>query len=253
MAIENRRPATLAALQQLGVVGVERVELVADVGVQRRRHALLQPGRPAREPHAAAAPGTSAPSASQWSTRLRMNSGLPPARRARTGGEAVRQRARREAPAQVRLDRGVGQAADGERLGDAAHAQVVGQRGDRGLAVLAGRAGTCRARAAAPGRGGAAPRRAGRASSRRPSAGPPARARTGAAALIASSASSISRSIRARVAPWARWRTASGSGVSSSSHGSSTSQVGARCASTARTASACGPRASSPSASRTGM
>ena len=67
-----------------------------------------------------------------------MNSGLPPARRGSTAARPSGSAPAGKRPAQVRLDRGVGQAADGERLGDAAHAEVVGQRGDRGLAVLAG-------------------------------------------------------------------------------------------------------------------
>ena len=58
VAAEKSRPATLAALQQLGVVGRQPVELVADVRAQRRRDARLERrARAASSSHGAAALG----------------------------------------------------------------------------------------------------------------------------------------------------------------------------------------------------
>ena len=194
VSTENSRPATLATPSTSASSGGSRSSW-------SRMCARSVGGTPAssagaRRVSSTAPPrSTSVPSASQWSSRLRMNSGLPPAAPREHVREAVGRRRGREALREVRGDRAGARRPTAQLLAHAAHAELVRQLDDRRRAPPGG---TCRAAAAARARAGAAARRAGRASSRRPSAGPRARARS-ARVQIASSASSISRSIRARV------------------------------------------------------
>ena len=162
--------------QHLGVLVGEPLELVADVGAQRRRHAGLQRLARARQRdragHLRQRP-VGEPVVEQVADEQRVA--------ARRAGRAPRP----GRPAAARRGSGPGGTSRPRRRTAAGARSPRTARARRGRARARRRAvrrparspGTCRSAAAGRARGGAAAPRSGRASSRRPSAGPRARGR----------------------------------------------------------------------------